>query len=373
MAHLREKKGNYYAEFYDPQRQPKRKWVTLRTRDKSAAQSRLHDLQRKYSAGAYDPWQDPAEMSLTVTEAKEKFLQAKDHLAQATLQKYKLVIRQLIDAVSKRTPLRKVTASDLEAVYLRDSLSDYSKYTYYRHVHVFIQWALDEGYLKDNPFDRARTPQQVKREKTFLTPEDVTELLSAIEAKMLAEDRDLQWLHDIVQVAITTGLRLSELVNMKWSWIDFDTAILTIRTDEFKSKSGHEDSVPLVDDALQVLRRRQEESTGQYVFWTDRTDQISRSWVSHAFKDFVREAGLDERISFHSLRHTCASWMVMRGVPLTVVQRVLRHSQISVTEGYAHLAPEVMRSHMDRAFGSTDENQEEEETESETVENGSSM
>jgi hypothetical protein len=61
MAHLREKKGNYYAEFYDPQRQPKRKWVTLRSRHKAAAQSRMYELQRKYHAGAYDPWEDPSD------------------------------------------------------------------------------------------------------------------------------------------------------------------------------------------------------------------------------------------------------------------------------------------------------------------------
>lgn len=352
MGHLREKKGNYYAEFYDPQRQPKRKWVTLRTQDKAAAQSRLSDLQRQYSAGSYDPWQDPSELSISLSQAHERFLKSKDHLAEASLDKYDLVLRQLTDEAGGETSLLALRPEDFEAVYFRDSLSDYSKHTYFSHLRAFCNWALDEGYLKDNPLESARTPRQVKRDKVFLMPEDMEELLSTIEADMLAEGKELQWLIDIVKVATTTGLRLAEITSMTWDWVDLRARRLTIRTDEFSSKSGHEESVPLVADAMEVLERRYNDDASGHVFEAPRSDrdQIGRSHVTHTFKRYVRKAGLDDRISFHSLRHTCASWLVMRGVPLPVVQKILRHSSISVTEGYAHLAPDVIRGHMEEAF-----------------------
>ena len=58
-----------------------------------------------------------------------------------------------------------------------------------------------------------------------------------------------------------------------------------------------------------------------------------------------------ERLRFHSLRHTCASWLVMRSVPLRVVQAILGHSSVNVTERYSHLQPEVMEKAMEETLG----------------------
>lgn len=60
MPHLRKKGVHYYAEFYDPDRHPKRKWVPLRTKDKQAATHKLTDFDRRFARGEYDPWQDRA-------------------------------------------------------------------------------------------------------------------------------------------------------------------------------------------------------------------------------------------------------------------------------------------------------------------------
>ncbi len=73
--------------------------------------------------------------------------------------------------------------------------------------------------------------------------------------------------------------------------------------------------------------------------------------VSRRFKYYVRLAKLPERTRFHSLRHTCASWLVQRGVSLPIVQAILGHSTIRVPQRYAHLAPDVMQAAMQEAFG----------------------
>ena len=80
----------------------------------------------------------------------------------------------------------------------------------------------------------------------------------------------------------------------------------------------------------------------------------SRGWrvnVGKCLKKYVRLARLPDDVSFHHLRHTCASWLVMKGVPMRVVQEILGHSSVTVTQRYAHLAPGVMREAMEATFG----------------------
>lgn len=79
-----------------------------------------------------------------------------------------------------------------------------------------------------------------------------------------------------------------------------------------------------------------------------RTGALSLYMVS---LPYVREANLSEKYRFHSLRHTCASWLVQRGISLPIVQAILGHRDVRVTQRYAHLAPDVMTSAMQQAFG----------------------
>lgn len=73
--------------------------------------------------------------------------------------------------------------------------------------------------------------------------------------------------------------------------------------------------------------------------------------ILRRFKDTVRVAKLDDRLHFHSLRHTCGSWLAMKGVPMRVIQGILGHSSVQVTERYSHLQPEVMQKAIMETFG----------------------
>lgn len=86
--------------------------------------------------------------------------------------------------------------------------------------------------------------------------------------------------------------------------------------------------------------------------FTDRDGKPVRSgWVTKWFKDMARKPGLDERVRFHSLRHTTASWLAMKGVPMRVIQSILGHSIVNVTERYFHLVPETLGAAMEETFG----------------------
>jgi site-specific recombinase XerD len=73
--------------------------------------------------------------------------------------------------------------------------------------------------------------------------------------------------------------------------------------------------------------------------------------VSKRFRTFADLAKLDERLHFHSLRHTTGSWLAMQGVPLRVIQAILGHSTVTVTETYSHLMPETMQVAVQQVFG----------------------
>lgn len=92
------------------------------------------------------------------------------------------------------------------------------------------------------------------------------------------------------------------------------------------------------------------DSTGPV--FTDRNGKAVRAnRVSKRFKAMAEKAELDDRLHFHSLRHTTGSWLAMRGVPIQQIQSILGHSTSRVTERYSHLAPKALDKAMEETFG----------------------
>jgi len=164
------------------------------------------------------------------------------------------------------------------------------------------------------------------------------------------------WLKDVILFGVGTGLRLSEITSLRWRDVDFVSGFLTVRNHEtFKTKSGHERSIPLVGDALSTLIKRSESSstsTDDWVFTNGKGTRLVSGYVSKRFKYYVRLAKLPEEIHFHTLRHTCASWLAQNGVSLLTIQKILGHSDFRDTLIYSHLQPSVMKDAMVTTFGS---------------------
>ncbi len=109
------------------------------------------------------------------------------------------------------------------------------------------------------------------------------------------------------------------------------------------SKTGRADPVPLTMEAKRVLRAQPRQFRCSYVF-TDSGGQPyvtehARNRISKATKAAMKVAGIDDA-TFHTLRHTAASWMVQGGVPIANVQKFMRHRNVQTTLRYAHLKPE---------------------------------
>jgi integrase len=135
---------------------------------------------------------------------------------------------------------------------------------------------------------------------------------------------------DLVEVLLDTGCRLSEMLNLKYDDVNYETNLISI----WINKGDRPRSIPMTSRVRTILMTRQK---------TDKTkpfnvtiDQADKAW---AWVRKEMELEKDTQYVLHSLRHTCATRLVNRGVDLYVVKEWLGHSSIQVTERYAHLAP----------------------------------
>ncbi len=150
-------------------------------------------------------------------------------------------------------------------------------------------------------------------------------------------------LREIIILVLNTGLRLSEIINLKWKDIDFPRKILIVS----KTKNKVPKQVPLNKIAYELLliKSKTVNITG-YVFCTAKGTQIMPRNLQREFAVAVRKAGI-ENFRFHDLRHTFATRLAQNGVDLYAIAKLLGHKDISTTQRYAHHSPESLRPFID--------------------------
>jgi integrase len=175
----------------------------------------------------------------------------------------------------------------------------------------------------------------------FLSPDECELLLSQSQGLV----------YEMILMALRTGMRQGELKGLQWSSIDWENRSVTVRhsrDDRMKMlvppKSNRERHIPLDIDVYEVLYRRKRE-TG-YVFLDEGGEPFDYHRMERRLTKACKEAGL-RKIGWHTLRHTFASHLAAKGVPITAVQQLLGHSNITTTMRYSHLAPSTLRAAID--------------------------
>jgi integrase len=191
----------------------------------------------------------------------------------------------------------------------------------------------------------------------YLTPEEETRLRAVLTARderdQRRRDRANTWrrargyapypadgadhLTSIVLLALNTGLRKGEIFGLRWTDVDLMRAQVTVRGDG--AKSGQTRYVPLNGEALDVLRSWQRTTDRRGYVFPGRAEGEPLDDVKKAWLPVVKAAKLTN-FTFHDLRHTFASKLVMQGVDLNTVRELLGHADLTMTLRYAHLAPE---------------------------------
>jgi integrase len=161
----------------------------------------------------------------------------------------------------------------------------------------------------------------------------------------LVVDADPRW-RTMVLVGLKTGLRHGELLALRWQDIDLVAGRLIVRRalsgKKVESpKNNRTREVPLSDEAIRALKAHRHLKS-ELVFPNDAGQMLTRCACRWPLWSACKRAGL-RLIGWHTLRHTFASHLVMRGAPLKAVQELLGHADITMTMRYAHLSPDARR------------------------------
>lgn len=362
------KSGNYYMVVYDGARTPKETSYPLGTTRKDVATRKFVKAAKEYEEGRLDPWapRQAPQQKVTLGESIQAFLGSRGHLRPRTVETYEGVLSRFLRRLPPNLMLAHLTGEHISSFVHDTSVSRATQQKRYAHLRAFGKWASAEGYVEKDPMGKVRRPKPERRLPSFLTPQDLDRLLAAIEADYTLKvgegkvrEGSIMWLRDAVLLAVSTGLRRGELLNLHWSDVDTVSGWLHVRNrGTFRTKGGGERSVPLTPPAKEVLERlrskrleRGEVADGP-VMTGEGGGPLYPNLLTRRFKHYVRLAKLDERLRFHDLRHTCASWLAQRGVSLQIIAAILGHADSRVAEQfYAHLQPDTLKRAMEETFG----------------------
>ena len=218
-------------------------------------------------------------------------------------------------------PADAITAQDIERRFEQQEWSPATANRYRALISLTYRLAIRNGKVAENPARLVPHRLEDNARIRFLSPEEETSLRSAIEAKCR------EHLPELI-LSLNTGLRLSEQYDLLWEYVSFARRTLTIP----RSKNGAARHVPLNQASLGALQVLRDRANGSEFVCGGETGP--RRWFEPAVK-----AAKIAHFTWHCLRHTFASRLVMAGVDIRTVQELLGHKTIAMTVRYSHLAP----------------------------------
>ena len=201
-----------------------------------------------------------------------------------------------------------------------------------------VEW----GIIDQNPARGVKLPRENNRRLRYLTADECQSLLDACPlTKLRTNDIPLPILRWIVCLTLNTGMRKGEVLNLKWDHVNLRERYIELT----EQKNGERSTIPLNNEAISILKAIPVRIDTPYVL-PGRFNGEPFSDLKRQFEKAVKDAGLKD-VTFHTLRHTTASHLIMAGVDLATVREILRHKSIEMTLRYSHLAPAHKKAAID--------------------------
>ncbi len=249
---------------------------------------------------------------------------------------------------------------DINHLFLRKFLAvlrtrDYTKTTIARKLaslRSFFKFLIREGELVSNPFEMLRTPKQEKKLPHFLSISDVDVLLKTPDRSNMMGLRDMA----ILETLYSTGIRVSEVVGLDESDIDFFGGMIKVQ-----GKGKKERLVPIGNYAIKAINEyvdfkskskkyeKERVSRSEPLFLNRFGGRLTARSVARSLEKYLKMSGVNLLTSPHTFRHSFATHLLDKGADLRAVQELLGHSNLSTTQIYTHITTERLKSVYDKA------------------------
>ena len=210
----------------------------------------------------------------------------------------------------------------------------------------FYLFLIKKNIVNTSPISEVISPKQEKYLPSSMSEDEVDKLLNSPDSNIKIEKRDKA----MIEMLYATGMRISELVNLKITDVDMQRCVVKVL-----GKGSKERLIPFGEQAYEALNNYlsdRDKSSSKEVFLSNRRTKISRVAFWHRIKHYIVRENLKQTISPHTLRHAFATHLLNRGADLRSVQLLLGHSDLSTTQIYTHIAKQrlsdVLKKHHPR-------------------------
>ena len=249
----------------------------------------------------------------------------------------------------KNKDILKVNTKDIEKYIKQDhTLAVTTISNYISSLKTFYNYYVKIGKISTNPCDGIILPKLAKTLPTYLSLEEVDNLLN-IEINDAYDARNKA----ILELMYGTGLRISEVISLEFSNIDYDECIVRVM-----GKGSKERIVPINDIALSSLKTYisnyrpslVKSQINNYIFLNNHGNKMTRQGIFKMIKKLATIKNINKEISPHTLRHTFATHLLENGADLRIIQELLGHEDISTTQIYTHLSKEALHNDYNEYF-----------------------
>ncbi|MBS1513463.1 MAG: phage integrase family protein [Bacteroidetes bacterium] len=329
--HKRVEGGTYYLTIVTTINKKRHfKRVSCRTKNKNEALRFLKNYEKNKKAPVVNP-------NLKISHIKKTILNYVDsNLSKGSLEKYDLTLRKFIEVIGDKE-INLVTIQDVEnfKAILSKNIRKHSVNTYIRYVKAIWNLLVKLGIIANSNLSGV---------KQFKIPEKEIISFTESEIELIVENTKDEKIKNIIMLAVETGLRISELLNLKIKNLDFENELIKVNnTEEFRTKSGKNRIIPfniniekIINFALQ-RKGLQKTDTDKYLFVSKYNIPYKRNFITVYFRRKLDELKFDKRYHFHCLRATFIMNLVRKGVNPIIIQKLAGHSSLVVTQRYCYI------------------------------------
>tara|TARA_B100001057_G_scaffold187030_1_gene187894 strand:+ start:426 stop:1316 length:891 start_codon:yes stop_codon:yes gene_type:complete len=279
------------------------------------------------------------------------FLYVEKGLSKNTIEAYSNDINDFLNWLNKRNiqdykEISELVVNEYVAYLFNKALKSSTVNRKISSLKSFYLFLIKKKIISSSPLSEIITPKKDHHLPSSMSEDEVERLLRSPNIELDLENRDKA----MIEMLYATGMRISELINLKITDIDLERSVLKVL-----GKGSKERLIPFGEKALDSLNsylEKRKKSLAKEVFISNRGKKMTRTGFWQRIKIYLSREGLKDSISPHTLRHAFATHLLNRGADLRSVQLLLGHSDLSTTQIYTHIAKqrlgEVLKKHHPR-------------------------